>query len=303
MEDVTDTVFRQIICSTGRPDIFFTEFTNVDGMMSEGEKEVTKRLRFAPMEKPIIAQVWGLTPENFKKAAEKIVEMGFDGVDLNMGCPQKDVTRHGACSALMKNHNLAKEIIEATKEGAKGLPISVKTRIGFNKIQTEEWIGFLLEQDLDVITIHGRTAAEQSSVPAHWDEIGKAVKLRDQSSLGTLIFGNGDVQSLEDAKEKMKTYHVDGVMIGRGIFHNPWLFKKDFDISKVTLRQRLELLQKHVKLYQETWGSAKQYAVLKKYFKIYLSGFDGASEIRDKFMQTNSYEEVIRLASSLRSEG
>src|SRR5579859_5224679 len=185
MEDVTDTVFRQILCSTGKPDVFFTEFTNVDGIASQGHDVVARRLKYTKAEHPIVAQIWGMIPQNYYKVAQELVEKGFDGIDINMGCPQHDVISHGACSALMNNHNLAGEIIQATKEGAsfsraKNIPVSVKTRIGFKKIQTEEWIGFLLEQNLSLITVHGRTSAEMSKVPAHWSEIGKAVQLRDK---------------------------------------------------------------------------------------------------------------------------
>ena len=298
MEDVTDTVFRQVINDCGRPDIYFTEFTNVDGMNSRGDEKVSQRLQFGKNEKPIIAQLWGVTPDNFYLAAKRIVAMGYDGIDLNMGCPQRDVTRHGACSALIKNHTLAKEIIDATKSGADNLPVSVKTRIGYGKIQTEEWLGFLLEQDLPLITVHGRTAAEMSKVPAHWDEIGKVVKMRDDMGKQTLIFGNGDVQDLAQAKEKVKQYGVDGVMIGRGIFHNPWLFA-EIDPTTRTIKDRLELLKKHVALYESTWGKKKNYQILKKYFKIYLSDFDGASDMRQQFMETNSYEEVKELVIKL----
>ena len=298
MEDVTDTVFRQVINDCGRPDIYFTEFTNVDGMNSRGDEKVSQRLQFEKNEKPIIAQLWGVTPDNFYLAAKRIVAMGYDGIDLNMGCPQRDVTRHGACSALIKNHTLAKEIIDATKSGADNLPVSVKTRIGYGKIQTEEWLGFLLEQDLPLITVHGRTAAEMSKVPAHWDEIGKVVKMRDDMGKQTLIFGNGDVQDLAQAKEKVKQYGVDGVMIGRGIFHNPWLFA-EIDPTTRTIKDRLELLKKHVALYESTWGKKKNYQILKKYFKIYLSDFDGASDMRQQFMETNSYEEVKELVIKL----
>lgn len=296
MEDVTDTVFRQIILGTGRPHLFFTEFTNVDGMMSAGHDQVVKRLKFLPKEKPIIAQIWGVTPENFYSAAKEIAEMGYDGIDLNMGCPQKDVTSHGACSALIKNHSLATEIIRATQEGARDLPVSVKTRIGFSTIQTEEWISFLLTHDLPVLTVHGRTVKEMSKVPCHWDEISKAVQLRNQIAPQTLLIGNGDVTSLSEAQDKVKQYGVDGVMIGRGIFHNPWLFNPEVNPEDKTIKERMQILYDHVSLYKTTWGKNKHYPILKKYFKIYLSGFDGASDIRTKFMETATPEEALSLA-------
>lgn len=293
MEDVTDTVFRQILLTCGRPTVFFTEFTNVDGLASEGRKRVINRLQFSPEEKPLIAQIWGMKPENYFKAAQEIVEMGFDGIDINMGCPQSDVIRHGACSALIMNHTLAKEIIQATKEGAANkIPVSVKTRIGFKKNQREEWFSFLFEQNLPLLTVHGRTAAEMSKVPAHWDEIGKVVQMRNAANIETLIFGNGDIQSLEEAEEKVKKYQVDGVMVGRGIFHNPWLFDKFIDPDKKTLSDRLTLLKNHVELFEKTWGNTKHFPLLKKYFKIYLSGFDGAAEIRTQFMEAENFEDV-----------
>jgi nifR3 family TIM-barrel protein len=307
MEDVTDTVFRQVLLTTGRPALFFTEFTNVDGMFSKGSEHVTKRLKFTTKEKPLIAQIWGMNPENFYKAAKQLGEMGFDGIDLNMGCPQHDVTSHGACSALIKNHALTTEIIKATQEGARSgengeLPVSVKTRIGFGTIQTEDWIGFLLTHNLSALTVHGRTAKEMSKVPAHWDEIGKVVKLRDDVGLETLIIGNGDVMSLAEAEEKVKQYGLDGIMIGRGIFHNAWLFDPAINPEEKSLQDRLTVLQKHVQLYIDTWGATKHYPTLKKYFKIYLSGFDGAAEIRTKFMETNTPEEALQIAKNYLAE-
>lgn len=297
MEEVTDTVFRQIVAECGRPDVFFTEFTSVEGMAHpKGLKHIQHRLVFSKNEHPIVAQIWGINPENFKKAARKIVEMGFDGIDINMGCPERNITRQGSCSALIKNPDLAKEIIEATKEGAGDLPVSVKTRIGFSKIQTEEWIGFLLQQNLAALTVHGRTAAEMSEVPAHWDEIAKAVKRRDQIAPQTIILGNGDVQSLEDAEQKIKETGVDGVMIGRGIFHNVFVFNKSK--KEVTPEDRLAVLLKHVDLYTETWRKTKNYHILKKFFKAYVNNFPGAGDLRAKLMETDQPEQVRPIIES-----
>ncbi|HEX8965456.1 MAG TPA: tRNA-dihydrouridine synthase [Patescibacteria group bacterium] len=295
MEDVTDTVFRRIISTCGRPDLYFTEFTNVDGLASKGDKIVSQRILYTPKEKPLIAQIWGMKPENYFKAAQRLSDMGYNGIDINMGCPQRTVTRHGACSALIKNPSLAKEIIQATKEGANGLPVSVKTRIGFNKIVLEEWIGFLLDQDLPALTIHGRTAAEMSKVPAHWDEIGKAVDIRNAKKVKTLIIGNGDIKSLQEAKEKAKQYNLDGIMVGRGIFENPWLFNSAVSIENITIQDRIALLKKHVDLYVQTWGENKNFQILKKYFKIYISNFDGAHELRTLLMATNNQKEVDKI--------
>ncbi len=293
MEEVTDTVFRQIVADCGRPDVFFTEFTSVEGMAHpKGLKHIQHRLVFSEKERPIVAQIWGQNPENFKKAAEDIVKRGFDGIDINMGCPERNIVKQGTCSALIKNPELAKQIIQATKEGAGDLPVSVKTRIGFSKIQTEEWIGFLLQQDIAALTVHGRTAAEMSEVPAHWDEIAKAVKVRDQIAPQTIILGNGDVQSLEDAQQKIKETGVDGVMIGRGIFHNVFIFNKDKKYEDITIPDRLTVLLNHVDLFTKTWESTKNYHILKKFFKAYINNFPGASELRAKLMETDTPEQV-----------
>ncbi|EKD85283.1 MAG: hypothetical protein ACD_38C00053G0002 [uncultured bacterium] len=295
MDDVTDTVFRQIIADLAAPDLYFTEFTSVDGMVSEkGFEAVSKRLQFTEKERPIIAQIWGSDAEKFFKAAQIVKKMGFDGIDINMGCPEKSVVKRGMCSALINNPELAAKIIETVKKGG-GLPVSVKTRIGFREIQTEEWLGFLLKQDLDALIIHGRTVKEMSKVPAHWDEIGKAVEMRNKINPKTLIIGNGDIESYNEGLEKIKTYGVDGVMIATGIFKNLWIFEKTGKIHDLTLEERLNQLLKHTRLFTETWGETKSFAILKKFFKIYISEFKGASETRAEFMNTNSLEEVKSL--------
>ena len=242
MEDVTDTVFRQIIAKCGKPDVFFTEFTNVEGMCSKGRDHVGRRLIFTSVERPIVAQIWGLDPSKFFETAKMVKDMGFDGIDINMGCPEKSVVKRGACAGLIHNPTLAKEIIEAVKKGAGDLPISVKTRIGIKEIETEVWIEFLLKQNLDALTVHGRTVKEMSDVPAHWDEIGKVVKLRDKLNVNTLIIGNGDIKSLDDALEKHKKYKVDGIMIGRGIFENLWIFDKKINPQNISSEAKLKLL-------------------------------------------------------------
>jgi tRNA-dihydrouridine synthase len=184
MEDVTDTVFRQVIQSVSRPDVFFTEFTSTAGVQSSGQARVIHRLKYASTEKPIVAQVWGVTAEDYYKTAQMVLDLGFDGMDINMGCPVKKVIKQGACSALIKSPNLAKEIILATKEGLQDkIPLSVKTRIGFNKVETESWCGFLLKEcQPEALTIHGRTVKEESTPPAHWDEIAKVVHINRQIS-------------------------------------------------------------------------------------------------------------------------
>ena len=241
MEDVTDTVFREIVMSVSDPDclhVLFSEFTSTDGLCHEvGGPRVKHRLQINESEKillkknkvKIVAQIWGTKPEKFFEATKIICEEGqFDGIDINMGCPVKKIVKQGGCSALIGQPELAKEIIVATQE-ASDIPVSVKTRIGLNKPITEEWISTLLETKPVVITIHGRIQKQQSEEFADWNEVKKAVKLRDEMKSETLIHGNGDVFTLEDGYSKAKEFGVDGIMIGRGIFQDPWFFNKRAD--------------------------------------------------------------------------
>lgn len=293
LDGVTDFVFRQLIAETAKPDVLYTEFTNVDGLASKGYEHTIKRLKFSDSQHFIVAQIWGTKVENFYTAAKMIQEMGFDGIDLNMGCPVQDVMKTGCGSALIKNPELAKDFLQATREGAPKLPISVKTRIGINSIQTTEWIGFLLKQSLAELTIHGRTAKELSKVPAHWDEIQKAVGLRDQLSPNTIILGNGDVTSYEMALEYSDTYNVDGIMIGRGIFTNPWFF--DPSGKEHTQSEHLELLLKHTKMFCNEYPDPRAFNVMKKFFKVYVRGFPNANELKVQLMETETYSEVEKL--------
>ena len=293
MEDVTDTVFRQIVISCGRPHVLFTEFTSVEGLDSEGKEKVSYRLKYRENEHPIVAQIWGTTPEAHFKAACLIRELGFDGVDINMGCPVKKIVKQGACSALIENHELTKEIVVATKEGAKNLPVSVKTRIGFKRRVTKEWAGFLLSLGLDALTIHGRIAAEMSKTPANWEEIGKVVRLRNQMGVDTPIVGNGDVMNLLQAQELVYKYRVDGIMFGRAIFKNPWLFNSAVNIEDIGVSTKLDLLKKHVLMFEETWGCLKNFDLMKKFFKVYVNDFAGASDLRNSLMNCENVKEVI----------
>ncbi len=299
MEDVTDTVFRRIVASCAPPDVYFTEFTNVEGLLSRGSTIVAQRLQYTDVERPLVAQIWGNKPDAFYQVARMLVDRGFDGIDINMGCPVKDVVNQGSGGGLCETPDLAREIVAAVKRGVaetgKIIPISVKTRIGKNKIITEPWAEALLSCDIDALTVHGRTVKEQSAVPAHWDEIGKVVKLRDAMGKKTIIIGNGDVVDYADGLEKVKTYGVDGVMIGRGIFHNMWAFEKAMVSHTPTQAERFALMKKHVQLFDATWGKAKNFAILKKFFKIYIQGFDNAVDARVKFMEAKSSEEVLQL--------
>lgn len=297
MDDVTDTVFRQIIADTAPPDLFFTEFVNVDGLQSPGRKHLIRKLQMTAKEKPCIAQIWGLKPENYAKTVVELKEMGFAGVDINMGCPAKNVVKSGACSALIDNRELAGEIIDAVKEAAgDDFPVSVKTRLGRKEIDFS-WIEFLLNKKLNMLTIHGRTVKEMSKVPAHWDQIQKVRELRDQLSPTTLIVGNGDVESREQGEALAREHGLDGIMIGRGIFHDPYVFAKKSPFSTMSKQEKIELYTKHVKLFAETWGESGQKRVqtLNKFCKVYINDFPEAKDLREKLMSATSTDELLQL--------
>lgn len=351
MDDVTDVCFRQIVAEeglptglsaealakgeasakAGKPDIFFTEFVNVEALCSPGREVHGRRLEFTGDQRPIVAQIWGKEPEHFRTVAAELVAMGFDGIDINMGCPDRTVLKNGLCSALIEDHARAAEIIAAVKEGARcgvmvrcpasrpfvarpsashlrvtrrghepspqfpSVPVSVKTRLGIRKPVTEEWIGFLLEQGLDAITIHARTVKDMSKVPAQWGEIAKAVRLRDAMKSSTVVIGNGDVVSRTQAIAYAEEYGVDGVMIGRGIFQNLWLFHPEKCDQSISLQERLRVLRRHIELYRDTWGDTRSFAILKKFLKIYIAGFPGAAEMRKRLMETKHYEELLTM--------
>lgn len=292
LDGVTDVVFRQVITEIGKPDVLFTEFTMVQGLLSNGRSRVEENLLFTPEQQPVVAQIWGLKPEHFYTVAKQLNEQKFAGIDLNMGCPDRTVTRDGACSGLIHNPTLAAEIIQATKEGAGQTPVSVKTRVGKGEIIIEEWIGFLLKQNIAALTVHLRTVAELSRVPAHWDLMPKIITLRDQIAPETLIIGNGDITSAKDMEEKYKAYHCDGFMVGRGIFANPWIFNPTIDMESVIITDRINLYLHHIALFEKQWGDKKNFALLKKFAKTYISNFADSAAMREKLMETKTLEQL-----------
>lgn len=295
MDDVTDLVFRQVVEELAPADLYFTEFANADGFCSPGRESVERRLRLGKEEGPVIAQIWGLHPENFTTMAEAIRDRGFVGIDLNMGCPVKDVVRKGACSALIEQPERAAEMIAATKKGAGSLPVSVKTRLGKQHIDFD-WITHLLQQDLAALTIHLRTVKEQSKVEAHWDVMAEVVRLRDKHAPQTRILGNGDVASREQAGVLMAQTGCDGIMIGRGIFHDPWAFSMAHEVH--TPADRRAALIRHLDIWESTLPSEEQirrFEPLKRFFKIYIAGFDGAAALRHELMQCQDVAAVRRL--------
>lgn len=308
MDDVTDTVFRQVVNACAPPDLSFTEFVNVDGLQSPGRQKLLKKLRFVPSETRLIAQLWGLTPDNFHKTAAEIADgtfarelglpegVNFVGVDLNMGCPAKSEVKNGTCSALIKleNRHHAQSIIEATRTGLAGcLPLSVKTRLGFNEVDMT-WFEFLLSQKLSMLTIHGRTRKEMSKVPAHWDVIGAVKPLRDEMCPTTLLVGNGDVQNRSEGLKLATQYGLDGIMIGRGVFHDPFVLAAQSPWEQYTKEQRIGLYKKHVELFAATWQEGdRPIHTLNKFCKIYIQSFDGAKELREHFMAATSIQDLL----------
>ena len=301
MANVTDAAFRKMLAKYGKPDVIWTEFVSCDGLCSDGKEKLMLDLIFHKSEKPIVAHFFGAKPENFYKCAKLAREMGFNGIDINMGCPDRGVVRQGAGSALILKPKLAQKIIKETIRGAGNLPVSVKTRIGFNEIEYKKWIPYLLKMNLAALTIHGRTKKEMSNVPAHWDVIEEIVKMRNKISPKTLIIGNGDVVSLADAQEKYEKYSVDGVMVGRGVFGTPWFFsfderkKRKFNLPKNKLKLALE----HTKLFEKIFGDKKHFDVMKKHYRAYVSGFDDAKKIRMKLMKVRNLEEAKKTLTKL----
>lgn len=302
MEDVTDTVLRELLLDVADPSalhVVMTEFVSTDGLVHEkARKRVVHRLQVTKQEHAllkeknvkIVAQIWGNTPEHYQTVIKEIAEkMEFDGIDINMGCPVPKVVRRGSCSGMIGNPTLAKEIILACKE-ASDLPVSVKTRIGLKSVATEEWIGHVLETQPAALTIHGRTQKQMSDGLADWSEIAKAARLRDRLGLDLPIIGNGDIQSIDEARTKCAAFGLDGAMIGRGIFNNPWLFMEEQ--RERSKEEKLDMLWKHTELFDRVWGGSKNFHILRRYYSIYSKGFHGAADLRAALMRTESIADV-----------
>lgn len=294
MADVTDPAFRRVIAKYGKPDVLWTEFVSADGLFLGGKDALIKDLAFTDAERPIVAQFFTSKPEMMEKAAQLALELGFDGVDINMGCPDKTIEKQGAGAAMMKNPKLAREVIRAAKRGAGNLPVSVKTRVGFNKVELETWLPEILAEEPAVITIHARTRKEMSKVPARWEHVKRAVEIRNELKSNTLIFGNGDVMNIEDARVKATETGADGIMLGRAIFGNPWLFSER-DQKTITIQERLTVLVELSELFDELLGGVKNFAIMKKHFKAFVHGWDGAKELRIRLMDAVDSTDVKKI--------
>jgi nifR3 family TIM-barrel protein len=300
MADVTDIAFRTMIAKYSKPhgpDVMWTEFVSADGLCSPGREILKRDLEFTDIERPIVAQLFSSTPENMRKAAAVCRELGFDGIDLNMGCPDKSIEKQGAGAAHMKDWQRAQEVIRAAQEGAGGIPVSVKTRLGYNKMEFMEWLPKILECNIPALTVHLRTRKELSLVDAHWDIMPEIVQMvRDMTGPlaegGTIILGNGDITSVTEGKKKAQETGADGVMVGRGIFGTPWFFdEKEFNKGK-PLEERLRICIEHTRAFEEKLGDIKSFAIMKKHYKAYVHGFDGAKELRMQLMECQNATEV-----------
>ena len=294
MEGVTDIAFRQVVAKAARPDIFYTEFTNVNSYTSEkGRHNALERFHVEESEHPIVPQIWGTKPEMFTETAQALKNAGFPAVDINMGCPDRHVVATGGGSGLIRTPELAAEIIRAAKLA--GLPVSVKTRLGYSRV--DEWRGWLtnlLQETPAALTIHLRTKKEMSKVAAHYELIPEIVALKNDISPDTTLIVNGDIERPADAQQFIEM-GADGIMIGRGVFHNPFCFEKT---PRAHDREELiDLMRYHLDLYEKYQLSP--YDPLKHFYKIYINNFPGASEIRERLMQTKSIPEARLILDQL----
>lgn len=316
MADVTDVAFRTMIAKYSRmgevgggPDVMWTEFVSANGLCSPGREILKRDLEFSDIERPIVAQLFTAEPDKMREAAKLCRELGFDGIDINMGCPDKSIEKQGAGASMMKDWRNAQKVIRAAQEGAGDIPVSVKTRIGFNKIEFMEWLPKILECNIPVLTVHLRTRKEMSKVPAHWELMPEIVKLvRDMTGElkdgGTILIGNGDIVTLEDGNEKAKTSGCDGVMIGRGIFGDPHFFRNadnrgtNAENTEEYIKEKLRILVEHTKLFEEKLGDIKNFAIMKKHYKAYVHGFDGAKELRMELMECENSKEIEEIVNN-----
>jgi nifR3 family TIM-barrel protein len=288
LANVTDAAFRRIVATYGKPDVIWSEFTSAAAICAAPGDTAWRNLLYTEAERPIVAQLWGADPVVMERAAAVVAALGFDGLDLNMGCPDRTVEKRGAGAVLCQHPARAKDLIRAAKRGAGALPISVKIRIGYERNAIETWLPSLLEAEPAAITIHARTRQEKSDAPARWDVVARAVAIRHSLGSATLIIGNGDVRDLTEARQKARRTGVDGVMLGRAIFGNPWLFHPYVRRDTLPIAARLRVLVEHALLFERLLGDVKPLAHMKKHYKAYVSGWAGAEDLRTRLMATHT---------------
>lgn len=302
MADVTDPAYRKLIAETAPPHITWTEFVSADGLfhtrekkgMQDTENPLVRDLQYTAKERPIVAQLFTSNPETMEYAARYATELGFDGIDINMGCPDKSIEKQGAGAAHIKNPKRAQEVIAAAISGTDGkIPVSVKTRIGYNKVEYQEWFPYLLDTGIAALTIHLRTRKEMSLVPAHYELAGEIVSFCREKNKEVLLVANGDLKNLAEAKEKALEYGFNGMMLGRAIFGNPWLFQGESPEDH-TPEERLQALLT-LATYFDALTPKKHFAILKKHVKAFVSNWDGASELRTALMSAEDLPTFERL--------
>lgn len=290
MADVTDAAFRYMINKYGKPDVTWTEFVSANGLMSPGRGVLKRDLEYNEIERPIVAQLFTADIEKMNGAVLLCKELGFDGVDINMGCPDKTIEKQGCGAKMITTPELAKDIIMSAKNVARDMPVSVKTRIGFNNIEYKKWLPEILSCGIPTLTVHLRTRKEMSKVPAHYELINDIQNIVKEISPHTILIINGDIKDIQQADDMYREYSFDGVMIGRGVFGTPWLFNKN--IIEKTVSERLDIMLEHTRLFEDKLGDIKSFAIMKKHYKAYINGFLGAGELRDRLYHTNNYKEV-----------
>ena len=296
MADVTDVAFRAMFARHGPPDVFWTEFVSADGLLSPGRDALKADLLFDDDQRPIVAQLFTADPDRMHAAGLLVRDMGFDGIDINMGCPDRSVEKQGCGADLIRHPARADAVIRAAQRV--GLPVSVKTRLGYREEEVDTWLAALLRTGLAALTVHLRTRNELSNVPARWDCMRRIVSLRDRLAPSTPVIGNGDVRSLREARERARMTGCDGVMIGRGVFGNPWFFNRSVGVR--TPADRIAALIEHTALFAERLPM-KHFAIMRKHYKAYLSGFPGAREMRLDLMEQTSADDAIRRARAFLS--
>ena len=298
LANVTDAAFRRVIAKYSKPAgpaVFWTEFVSADGLClatKEGRAKLMRDLLYTEAERPIVAQFFTSTPAHMEKAAALALELGFDGIYINMGCPDRSIEKQGAGAKLILTPKVAQELVAAAKRGAPNLPVSVKTRLGYNKDTLEEWLPQILKAEPMALTLHARTRKEMSKVAAHWDRVKRAVEIRDALGSSTVLLGNGDVKNIAEAKQRVEETGADGIMLGRGIFGSPWLFDEN---KNPGIEEKLNIAVEHTKLFEELLGDIKSFAIMKKHFKAYVEGFDGAKDLRAELMEAKDAAEVERI--------
>src|SRR3989344_2728346 len=305
LANVTDAVFRRFIIRYSRPHVLWTEFVSADGLCHpRGREALLKDLAYTEDERPIVVQLFTAHPGAMREAAKLCAELGFDGIGINMGCPDKNVMKQGAGATCMKDPQLAQALIRAAKDGVrdagKEIPISVKTRLGFNDDTLEEWLPALLEAEPAAITLHARTKKDMSKVPARFERIARAVEIRNEQKSRTLIIGNGDVRDMADARKKIEETGADGIMFGRAIFGNPWLF--DETKKEVSTQEKLDAALVHTEMFLDYWKDTKSFELLKKHYRAYINHFQLAKELRIEMMEAKNFEQVKAAVEKFRSE-